>query len=292
MTQQAGSVTSALKSESEPFSVVRADVENYLLNNYFWQMTPEALERDFRDVLYDPQADPTTVRRELEGLGHEFFVDLLRSRGLLTASQIDTLSWKLEGIRQDVLEGVIVIEETQKSQELEMLIDGYVRLAPRETLLNQDALAQDFKPMLEDADVGADRLGDRFGKFDQATLLTFLNQRADLSFEEKQQVAASLERIFAIVIADATNVQEAAKARVSAQWQKLEDYLRHTGRGELNPEGIKRDLQTLLDDPQAGAHDLQVRLSHFDRNTLVTLLSQRQDMSEADANRVVNQVED
>lgn len=292
LTQQASTVTATLSNEPEPYSIVRADVENYLLNTYFWQLTPETLERDFRSVLYDPQADPTTVRQELEQLGHQHFVELLQSRGLLTPDQIHTLSWQLEGIRLDVLEGVIIIEETEKSQELEMLIDGYLRLAPRETLLNQDALAQDFKPMLEDADVGAERLRDRFSKFDQPTLINFLNQRTDLSFEEKQQIATYLDRIFTIVAADAEGIQQAATARVSAQWQKLGDYLRHTGKDELSPEGIKRDLSTLLDDPQTGAHDLRVRLSKFDRDTLVKLLSQRQDISEADANQILTQVED
>jgi len=32
----------------------------------------------------------------------------------------------------------------------------------------------------------------------------------------------------------------------------LEDYLRNTGKEELNPEGIKRDLQLLLNDSRAG----------------------------------------
>jgi len=31
----------------------------------------------------------------------------------------------------------------------------------------------------------------------------------------------------------------------------LENYLRNTNKEELNPEGIKRDLQLLLNDPRA-----------------------------------------
>jgi len=34
-------------------------------------------------------------------------------------------------------------------------------------------------------------------------------------------------------------------------WGKVEAYLRDTNKEELNPEGIKRDLQSLLEDPQA-----------------------------------------
>jgi len=40
------------------------------------------------------------------------------------------------------------------------------------------------------------------------------------------------------------------QARVQNFQATLEDYLRNTGKEELNPEGIKRDLQLLLNDPQ------------------------------------------
>jgi len=57
----------------------------------------------------------------------------------------------------------------------------------------------------------------------------------------------------------------------------LENYLRNT-KEELNPEGIKRDLQLLLNDPRAGLGNLGDRLKQFDRSTLVALLSQREDI--------------
>jgi len=75
----------------------------------------------------------------------------------------------------------------------------------------------------------------------------------------------------------------------------LENYLRNTNKEELNPEGIKRDLQLLLNDPRAGLGNLGDRLKQFDRSTLVALLSQREDIterSESDcrSNRVCSQL--
>jgi hypothetical protein len=70
----------------------------------------------------------------------------------------------------------------------------------------------------------------------------------------------------------------------------LEDYLRNTGKEELSPEGIKRDLQLLLNDPRAGAESLGDRLAHFDRSTLISLLQMREDISEQEATRIVDQV--
>lgn len=293
VSQQADKLAAKVKGEpdSAGYSPVRADVENYLLNTYSWEMTPASVDRDFREVLYDPDADPTAVRRQISQLNRLDFVDFLKSRGVFTQEKINQLSFQLEGIRREVLAGVIAIEETEKEQDLLMQLDSYLRLAPRETLLNQDTLMSDLRPILEDSEVDAERLRDRFAKFNQTRLLRLLEPRTDLSFEERQQLVTQIQRIYEIVAADSTNVQQAAQARVSAQWQKLEDYLRHTGKTELNPEGIKRDLQTLLSDPQMGVQDLQLRLSRFDRDTLVQLLSQRPDLTEAEANHILDQVE-
>jgi len=68
----------------------------------------------------------------------------------------------------------------------------------------------------------------------------------------------------------------------------LENYLRNTNK-ELNPEGIKRDLQLLLNDPRAGLGNLGDRLKQFDRSTLVALLSQREDITEEEANQIADQ---
>jgi hypothetical protein len=46
----------------------------------------------------------------------------------------------------------------------------------------------------------------------------------------------------------------------------------------------------LLQDPGAGLN-LGDRLSKFDRSTLVALLSQREDISEEEANRIADQIE-
>jgi ElaB/YqjD/DUF883 family membrane-anchored ribosome-binding protein len=47
----------------------------------------------------------------------------------------------------------------------------------------------------------------------------------------------------------------------------------------------------VFDDPEAGFDAVRDRLSQFDRDTLVALLSSREDISEADANRIIDQIE-
>ncbi|MBW4623253.1 MAG: MFS transporter [Cyanosarcina radialis HA8281-LM2] len=291
--EQATKVVTQVQGETPPpsYSVVRADVENYLLNTYSWQMTREAIDRDFRQVLYDPEASATQIRQELDKLTRQDFVELLRSRGVFSQDRIEEISSQLDGIRRDVAYKVSQVEEREKTLELEDRLATYLRLAPRETLINQDLIAGDLKPMLADADANAEQLRGRFAHFSRMKLMGFLDARTDLTWEEKQQVIVEIENIVRIVVADADSLQAGIKARSEAQWQKVEEYLRQTHKAELNPEGIKRDFQTLLEDPQAGIQDIRYRLSQFDRDTLVQLLTQRGDLSEAEVNNIVDSVE-
>lgn len=73
--------------------------------------------------------------------------------------------------------------------------------------------------------------------------------------------------------------------------QKVEDYLRRTGKEELNPEGIKHDLEQLFTEPKAGAEALRSRLSQMDKDTVAALLEQRQDMTEDEAHRIADQID-
>ena len=50
-------------------------------------------------------------------------------------------------------------------------------------------------------------------------------------------------------------------------------------------------MRKLFDDPQAGFDALRGRLSSFNRDTYVAILSSREDISEADANRLIDRIE-
>ena len=92
-TEQADKM--GLPTPPQSYSTVRADVENYLHNTYAWQFGTDKIEREFRDVLYDPAADPGTVRSELEKLDRSDFVSMLKERGLLTQTEIKQIADQL-----------------------------------------------------------------------------------------------------------------------------------------------------------------------------------------------------
>lgn len=289
VTDQANTLATQV-SGSDRYSVVRADVETYLLNAYPWQLNTQRMQKEFWDVIYDPFADPGLMRQELMNLDRSFFAELLASRGLLTQSEIATVSSQLEAVRCQALGEVSERYRLESAKDTQAKVYTFLRQTPREELLS-DMGTQAFSSLLEDPYADADDLQERFAPFGYDAFAQTLSTRGDMSETDIQAVANRLEGVMNTVRADAAGMQSSAKARVENQWMGLQHYLQNTHKAELNPEGIKADIATLLHEPDAGVHRLRQRMAQFDRDTLVQLLNQRQDLSEAEINRTLDQVE-
>ena len=105
-------------SESRPAQVIRSDVEHYLLHSPGWYLRPENLDRGFREVLFDPDADATAVRQQLEPISRAYFVEVLRRREGVNPDQINDIADELELIRREVLDQVRVLEEQDRIARL------------------------------------------------------------------------------------------------------------------------------------------------------------------------------
>jgi hypothetical protein len=286
---QAEKVVSQVSDQQ--YSTVRADVENYLLNAYFWQMNTDTIDREFHDVLYDPGANPRIVRQQLERLSRADFVNLLTSRGMFTQAKIQDIANQLDGIRREVILTARAAEERQAALDLRQMVETYLTLTTVDHF-NSNEIDRAFGALLQDSDVDHETLTLRLAAYDRSTLRGLLSQRQDLSPEQMELLLNQLEQTRDRVLFESQSLSDQAKQRTEATWEKLQSYLRSTGKDELNPEAIKNELQLLLHDPQAGFSALQARASRFDHDTLVQLLSQRQDLSEDQVNSVLNQVED
>jgi hypothetical protein len=279
-----------LPTPSEPFSTVRADVENYLLNTYAWQLSKEKISEEFRNVIHDPAADPGIVRQELERLSRKDFVSILQQRGLLTQTEINRIADQLEVIRQEVLVTVTAAEEKEIVQDLQRRVESYL-LVTSKVDLSKEGIEKDFKRILSEPDADFETLSRRFSQFDRQELREILLERNDIHPEEADQILDELAKEFDKVLIESKGLAEQAKYQAETLWLNLESYLRNTGKSELNPDAIRADLKTLLDDPQAGIAAIKSRLSRFDRDTLVKLLSERQDLNEDQVNQIIGQVE-
>jgi hypothetical protein len=279
-----------LPASKQPFSPIRADVENYLHNTYAWQLSREKIAAEFRDVIYDRTADPGTVKREVERLSKQDFANILQERGLLTQTEIQRIVDQLEIIRQDVLLEVTAAEEREIVLDLQRRVESYLLVTPKSDL-TPEAIQQNFKPLLEDSDADYETLSRRLSQFDRQEMRDILLQRNDIQPYEADRILDELENQRDQALISSKGLADQARYQAETLWLNLESYLRNTGKGELNPDGIRSDLKTLLDDPQAGISSIRTRLSRFDRDTLVQLLSQRQDLSEDQVNQAIDAVE-
>jgi nucleoid DNA-binding protein len=121
--------------------------------------------------------------------------------------------------------------------------------------------------------------------------VALLSQREDISAQDVNRIVDQILGVRDQVMAQMRDLQHSIQAAIDRIFAKIRNYLNSLERPELNYDGIKADLRKLFDDPQAGFEALRDRLSQFDRDTLVALLSSREDISEADANRLIDQVE-
>ncbi|MFN6562324.1 MAG: MFS transporter [Nostoc sp. ChiSLP01] len=291
VTQQADKLGLPTPTPSQPYSPIRADVENYLSNTYAWQLSQERIAQEFADVIYDPAADPGTIRRELERLSRNDFVNILQQRGLLTQTQIQRIADRLEIVRKEVLIRVTGEEEREIVQDLQRRVESYL-LVTAKTDLTAEGIERDFKPLLQDPEADYETLVLRLAHIQRDEMRQILLERSDIQLYEVDSILDELEKQRDRALIESKSLAEQAQYQAETLWLNVESYLRNTGKAELNPDAIRADLKTVLEDPQAGISAIRARLSRFDRDTLVQLLSQREDLTEEQVNQIINAVEE
>lgn len=288
--EQSDKVAYQVGLKETPPSTIEKDITNYLLDAYPWQLKLKNLDREFRNLIYDPAADPQTVASELRRIDRSDFTDILRQKGILSQSQIRQIVNWLEAIRLEVIAAAEAAQARQESIELMAQVQAYLRTTPKEEL-TAEKIQINFKPILEDFDASYEQLSTRLVVLDRPALERMLQMRGDLDAIEASAIVGELELTRDRVLEDAQKNFGQAKVVAERQWLKVQSYLRDTGKSELNPEGIKRELKLLLEDPEVGGSLLKARLAQFDRDTLVRLLSQRQDLSEREIEETIDTIE-
>lgn len=288
--EQKDKLASTVGLKATPVTTVKKDIKNYLLTAYPWQLKTENLEREFRDLIYDPAADPLAIAHDLKQINRTDFSEILQQKGILTQDKIRSIANTLEAIRLEVLSTAEAAYAREKNLELMAEVEFYLTTTPKEEL-TPEKIQINFKPILEDFDTSYEQLSTRLATLDRSTLLRMLELRGDLNEFEALAIARELETTRNLVLENAQQDFAQAKAVTERQWLQIQSYLRDTGKGELNPEGIKRELKLLFKDPQTGSSALKARLAQFDRDTLVQLLAQREDLSEAQIEETIDTIE-
>jgi ElaB/YqjD/DUF883 family membrane-anchored ribosome-binding protein len=178
----------------------------------------------------------------------------------------------------------------QQAVDFEANLESYLQNTEKEEL-NPEGIKRDLQLLLQHPQAGLSSLGDRVSHFDRSTFVALLAQRDDMTEEEANHIADQVESNFRAVVEQLQKVQQAVQSTIDKGFDNVRNYLNGLERPELNYDGIKQDFSKLFDDPQMGLDALRDRLTQFDRTTLVAVISSRDDISEADANGIIDQIE-
>lgn len=282
------SASSADSDRPDPFqATIKADVEDYLLNAYSWNLTRKTVQAEFNDVLYDPEANPVAVRNQLLALDREFFVALLEQRDDLPSAKVNKIADRLQAVREDVLQTLDARITEAPAHAFMTQVDAYLQAAKKADLKPANFEAQ-LQTSLQDAEANVERWSDRLQALSHTKLAAMLNKRQDLSQDALNALATELEAARDRLLADIHTLQTHAEAEAVALWQKLGDYVSDRSQ-KLTARTIQRQLKTLTEVPKADASLRHLPL--FDRATAEQWLRERQDLSEKQTQRILSQLE-
>ncbi|GAB4364402.1 MAG: hypothetical protein Kow00121_00020 [Elainellaceae cyanobacterium] len=290
LPQQAKQAADAF-NQPRAFSIIRADIETYLLNSPSWYLHSNSLDSGFREVLFDPNANPSLVRQQLEQLNRRYFVGVLQRREGLKPEQVNDVADQLELIRQEVLATVREVEEQEKAQNLRQRAETYLSSAPKESLTSEQ-LQQDVMALFADPTASYETLGNRLVQFDRNTLMQMLLAgRQDLSQEETEQILSALEAARDRFLNQSQEQWNQLQSQAGEFRGRVESYLRETNPAEVTAEGIRQMLDNLTNAYESGELVIRAGLGEFDRNRLEQILAERQDLSQEQVHQFIDQVE-
>ncbi len=266
-------------------------VQTYLKDTGKKELNPDGIERELKLLLKDPQAGSSALRARLAQFDRDTLVQLLSQRQDLTEAEIEDILDTVEGVWMRVTHAPqkLAVKAQEQYDKATSAIADYLRRTGKPEL-NPRGIQRDLTLLIDNPQLGSKAIRQRLAAMDRDTFVQLLAQRRDLSEEEVNQVIDDVQSTLRTIAKAPRRAAIRTQEKIQDFQSAIADYLRSTDRAELSPAGIKRDVELLLNDPRAGAESLKERLSHFDRDTLVALLTQRDDISEEDVNQVVDSI--
>jgi len=271
-------------------------IEDYLRSTGKPELNPDGIKRDLEKLTNHPKAGARAIRYRLSKMDRDTLVKLLSQRGDMNEQEINQTIDDLLGNIQNIVKLPRRLarraQSGTKSKALSFqgaLEDYLVNTNKGE--LHPEGIKRDVKLLLNDPKLGASKLSERIGQMDDSTMVALLAQRPDMTQEEAEAAVGRIVEVRHQIKDQIRSVQGSIQATIDSIFDRIRMFLESLDRPELDYYSIKRDVQTIMDDPQSGFDVVRDRLSQFDRNTLVALVSANNRVSASDANRVIDQIE-
>jgi hypothetical protein len=192
-------------------------------------------------------------------------------------------------------------------------IEDYLRSTDKEEV-NPDAIRDDIEKIIENPKNAQEILSNRAGKIDRSTWIALLEKDKRMNHERAEKVVSYVEQAIDFVAkktddakqsaqgaqtsvaerANQTQGQADGKAKqLSPQAEgRLKRYFDSLNRPELQYESLKWDMEKIMHDPKVAPQVLKNRLSRFDRETLMALLTSNDRLSRKDIENLSSKIDE
>jgi hypothetical protein len=314
MSAAATRVTRAVREEL--FRDVRMDQVREEVRDYIRQLSPKPLNpaevrQEVQQLLTDTELQSVAQHADAPQIGGDTVVSVLRARPASEGRRVTTRDVQAVAHGMDEALRVIKDEAFSGKDRVSAVADAALRLGGRSAEdaasirarveawlrstgkeeLDPDGIKRDLERLLAEPALGLAALRDRARLVDRETVEAVLAQRSDISPEEAHRIVETVEGWARALGARGNAARPELAAARDRATAKVRSYLESLKRPELDYEAIRADVERLLDEPGLGVEALAERVRAIDRDTVKSILASRRDISETDAERILQQVE-
>ena len=303
---------------------------NQKIEEYIQRMeesTPDynQVKQDMVNLLKDIRIEEKTQNKEGGEIDTELFVKFASEQPNISKKDAQKLGKAFKDAQKAFEEGEgnedkakkVAAQLSGKSEEeisgYVQQIEDYLRSTDREEV-NPDAIRDDIEKIIENPKNAQEILSNRAGKLDRSTWVALLEKDQRMNHERAEKVVSYVEQAIDFVAkktddakqsaqgaqtsvaerANQTQGQADGKAKqLSPQAEgKLKGYFDSLNRPELQYEGLKRDVEKIMHDPKVAPQVLKNRLSRFDRETLMALLTSNDRLSRKDIENLSSKIDE
>lgn len=275
-------------ADFQPLNTISNDIEDYLSHAPPWYLNCERGWQEYKEVIYDPQADPERVRSQLEWVRPQDLVKLLEQRDDLDIEEIESIVEQLETVRQEVLQLVANSELAKYEGELNQLVREYLQRAELSEL-EEEELPQHLERLLIESGVSLEVLTQWLQNWQQLDWHSWL-QSKDLTPDNLEQLVKRLtqagDRLYEKVKAWQMQITTAARELQS----KLESYLRYTNLDLLTPDKIDIKLEQLWQQGSDRLSEIQQQLPDIDISQATEIIKNRKGIDTERVEQIIAQI--
>ena len=270
-----------------PVNIIHLDIEDYLLNTPSWNLQPDIINVDFKEVLYDADADPNLVHQQLTSLSPDHLRSILQRREDLASDHQSDIAKSLEQVLQDILEQVQPSPEPDETQpqvldQIQEKLESYLRYTSIKKL-SPEGIEAKLHALIEEAQIRPQQLPE----LEMNVFQDVLNRRKGLKSKRRQQLLSTIQETWQQLLPDpelAVNAASTVQKRVS---ERIADSLQGLDGETVTLEDLKPHLVQLLDRPTSGLTSLNQYVGQLDWIALAQDLQQDYDFSPQHLNSVL-----